>query len=107
MRCTMTSRRRAELVLAFPNHGQRQADFETVMSESVITKAWAMTSDSYPGIDREIDRLLNCTLERLVQKELLRRIMRFNFDFEANGQLIALLEAYKMGVAAAPTGTQA
>lgn len=103
----MPSRRRAELVLAFPNHGQRQADFETPMSESVLIKAWGMTSDTYPGIDREIDRLLNCTLERLVQKEMLRRIMRFNFDFEANGQLLAQLLAYKMGVAATPTGTPA
>lgn len=103
----MPSRRRAELVLAFPNHGQRQADFETPIDEDVIIKAWAMTSDSYPGIDREIDRILNCTLERLTAKELLRRIMRFNFDFEASGQLIAQILAYKMGVAAAPTGTQA
>jgi len=103
----MPARRRAELVLAFPNHGQAQSNFDTPMAESVLVKAWAMTSDSYPGIEREIDRLLNCTLERLVQKELLRRIMRFNFDFEANGQLISQLLAYKMGVAAAPTGTQA
>lgn len=103
----MPSRRRAELVLALPNHGQAQANFDTPMAESVLVKAWAMTSDSYPGIEREIDRLLNCTLERLVQKDLLRRIMRFPFDFEANGQLLAQLLAYKMGVAATPTGTQA
>jgi hypothetical protein len=100
----MPPRRRADLIVAFPNHGQRQSDFDTPISESVLSRAWPMTSDSYPAVDREIDRILNCTQERLTQKELLRRIMRFSLDFEANGTLLTQIIAYLMGVAAAPVG---
>lgn len=100
----MPPRRRADLIVAFPNHGQRQTDFDTPIAESVLSRAWPMSSDSYPAVDREIDRILNCTLERLVEKELLKRIMRFGLDFEANGVLLGQIVAYLMGVAAAPFG---
>jgi hypothetical protein len=103
----MATRRRAELVAAFSGTGKIQADFDTPMPEDSLDTAWPMTSDSYPNVDREIDRLLDCRQEDLVAKDLLRRIMRFTLDYDADPVLMTIHAAYLLSVAASPTGTPA
>lgn len=103
----MATRRRADLIVALSGLGKRQADFDTPVAEAAIDTSWAMTSDSYPNVAREIDRILDCQQQDLVAKEVLRRIMRFDFDYEADPLLMSIHLAYMMSVAAAPTGTPA
>lgn len=103
----MTTRRRADLIVALSGVAARQSDFDTPVDEDAINTAWAMTSDSYPNVAQEIDRILDCQQQDLVAKEVLRRLMRFDFDYEADPLLMAIHLAYMMSVAGAPTGTPA
>lgn len=103
----MGSQRRANLVLALSSIAAVQSNFDTPFAEADLDASWAMTSDSYPNISREIDRILDCQQQDLVAKEELRRLMRFQFDYEADPLLMAVHLAYAMSVAAAPTGTPA
>lgn len=103
----MTTRRRAELVTALSGTGAIQVDFDTPRAESVLDTAWPMTSDSYPNVAQEIDRILSCDQQDLTAKELMRRITRFDMDYDADPTLMAIHLAYLMGVAAAPVGAPA
>lgn len=103
----MTTRRRADLIVALSGVGAVQSDFDTPVDEDAIDTAWAMTSDSYPNVSDELDRILDCQQQDLVAIEKFRRMMRFDFDYEADPLLMAIHLAYMMSVAATPTGTPA
>lgn len=103
----MATRRRADLLVAFSGIAAVQSNFDTPVDEDAIDTAWAMTSDSYPNVAQEIDRILDCQQQDLVAKETLRRIMRFDLDYDADPILLAIHHAYMMSVAATPTGTPA
>lgn len=103
----MTTRRRAELVTALSGVAAIQTDFDTPRLESVLDTAWPMTSDSYPNVVQEIDRILSCDQQDLTAKEVMRRITRFDMDYDADPILMAIHAAYLLGVAAAPTGSPA
>lgn len=100
----MTSRRRAELVTALSGVAATQVDFDTPMPESALDVAWPMTSDGYPNVSQEIDRILSCDQQDLTAKEVDRRIVRFDMDYDADPSLMAIHLAYLLGVAAAPAG---
>src|SRR5689334_2530953 len=103
----MATRRRADLLVAFSGVAAVQSNFDTPVAENAIDTAWAMTSDSYPNVAQEIDRILDCQQQDLVAKETLRRIMRFDLDYEADPILMAIHLAYMLSVAASPTGSPA
>lgn len=103
----MTTRRRAELVTALSGVAAIQTNFDTPRLESVLDTAWPMTSDSYANKIQEIDRILSCDQQDLTGKEVIRRIVRFDMDYDADPTLMAIHLALTMGVAAAPTGTPA
>lgn len=103
----MATRRRADLLVALSGSAAVQSNFDTRMDEDAIDTAWAMTSDNYPNVEQQIDRILDCQQQDLVAKETLRRIMRFDLDYEADPILMAIHLAYMMSVAASPTGTPA
>jgi hypothetical protein len=99
--------RRGDFKVVLSGKGKVQPDFPTPMLPVDLDTAWKMTSDSYPNVVKEINRILDCRNQDLVAKELLRRIMRFDFDYEADPQLINIHLAYVMSLASAPTGTPA
>lgn len=101
----MADRRRADLVTAFSGTAAIQTNFDTPRAESVLDTAWPVTSDSYPNVSQELDRILDCSQQDLVAKEVIRRITRFDIDYDADPRLMAIHLAYLLGVAAAPTGT--
>lgn len=103
----MADRRRADLVVAFSGIAGIQANFDTPMPEASLDTAWSVTSDTYPYVSQELDRILDCSQQDLVAKEVVRRIMRFDLDYDSDPRLMAIHLAYLMGVAAAPTGTPA
>jgi hypothetical protein len=103
----MTDRRRADLVVAFSGVGAIQTNFDTPRAEAVLDTAWPVTSDSYPNVSQELDRILDCSQQDLVAKEVVRRLVRFDIDYDADPKLVAIHLAYLLGVAAAPTGTPA
>lgn len=103
----MATRRRADLVTAFSGIAGIQANFDTPMPEASLDTAWPVTSDSYPNVSQELDRILDCSQQDLVAKEVIRRITRFDIDYDADPRLMAIHLAYMLGVAAAPTGTPA
>jgi len=103
----MTDRRRADLVTAFSGIAGIQANFDTPMPEAALDTAWPVTSDSYPNVSQQLDRILDCSQQDLVAKEVIRRLVKFDFDYDADPRLMAVHMAYIMGVAAAPTGTPA
>lgn len=101
----MTTRRRAELVTALSGVGAIQVDFDTPRAEAILDTAWPMTSDSYPNVSQEIDRILSCDQQDLTGKEVVRRLTRFDMDYDADPTLMAINMAYQLGVAAAPVGS--
>lgn len=103
----MTDRRRADLVTVFSGVGAAQTNFDTPRAEAVLDTAWPVTSDSYPNVSQELDRILDCSQQDLVAKEVIRRLVRFDIDYDADPKLMAIHLAYILGVAAAPTGTPA
>jgi hypothetical protein len=103
----MTDRRRADLVVALSGAAKIQSNFDTPSPEATFDTAWAVTSDSYPALSQELDRILDCSQQDLIAKEVVRRLVRFDFDYDSDAQLMAANLAYIMGVAAAPTGTPA
>jgi hypothetical protein len=101
----MPTQRRADLLVALSGIAAVQSNFATPMLEAAIDTAWPMTSDSYPDVQLNLDRILDCSQQDLIAKELLQRIMRFTMDFEADPVLLSVFAAYIMGIAAAPTGS--
>jgi hypothetical protein len=75
------------------------------MPDAAFDTAWNVTSDTLPGVEEEIARILDCTQQDLVALELLRRVMRWSVDFEADPKMLAPAIAYIESVAGAPTGT--
>jgi hypothetical protein len=97
--------RRSSYIFAFSGSGAVQPDFDTPMPDAAFDTAWNVTSDTLPGVEEEIARILDCTQQDLVALELLRRVMRWSVDFEADPKMLAPAIAYIESVAGAPTGT--
>jgi hypothetical protein len=103
----MANSRRAVLIVALSGVAAVLPNFDPAVDEDAFVYAWAVSSDSYPNVEEEIDRILDCQLQDLVAKERMRRIMRFDFDFESDPILMSIMLSYWMSVAASPTGTPA
>lgn len=103
----MPSQRRSSYIFALSGVGAVQPNFDTAMPDAALNTAWTITSDTLPGVEEELQRTLDCTGQDLIGLELIRRVARWNFDFEADPTLIAPAVAYLAGAAGAPTGTPA
>lgn len=101
----MPSQRRSSYKFAFSGAGGVQADFDTPMPDASLDTAWDVSSDTLPGVEDEVDRILDCTQQDLVALELLRRVMRWSVDFQADPVMLAIAVAYIESVAGTPTGT--
>lgn len=100
----MSGQRRSAFRAAISGAGAAQSDFDTPMAEAALLYALDFTSDAFPRIDQEIDRILDCSQQDVVAKQLLTRIMRWDADFTPDPHQLAIFLAYLCGVAAAPTG---
>jgi hypothetical protein len=100
----LPSQRRSSYIFALNGAGAVQPNFDTPMPDASFDTAWDVSSDTLPGVEEEIARILDCTQQDLVALELLRRVMRWSVDFQADPVMLAIAVAYIESVAGAPTG---
>lgn len=103
----MPPQRRSSYIFAVNGAGAVQPNFDTPMPDSSLDTAWSVTSDTLPGVEEEIARILDCTQQDLVALDLQRRVMSWSVDLEADPNMLAPVVAYIESVAGAPTGTPA
>jgi len=98
-------RRASTAVLVFSPEGKRQPDFETLMQEDDLTKAFPDTAKTFYRIVKTREDVRDCSTEEIYTKILLGQIGELDIAFDVTPKLATILLAYAYGVAAAPTGT--
>lgn len=101
----MPTKRASQSLLAIPGAGKRQANFATEMATADITFLFPDTAKTFYKLDQTREDVLDCSGQELYQRLLLGEIGDISVSFDATPKIIALLAAYGLGVAAAPTGT--
>jgi len=101
----MSVKRATQSLFAIPGAGLRQVDFATAMDPADITFLFPDTAKTFYRWDQTREEQLDCSGEELYDKILLGEIGDITVSFDATPKIVALLVAYALGVAAAPTGT--
>lgn len=101
----MSTKRASQSLLAIPGAGKRQSDFETAMDPADITFLFPDTAKTFYKLDQTREDVLDCSGQELYARLLLGEIGDISVAFDATPKIIALLAAYGLGVAAAPSGT--
>lgn len=101
----MSQRRASTAVLVFAPDGKRQPDFETLMLTADLTKVFPDKAKSFYKKEQTREEVRDCSTEEIYKKILLGEIGSIDIEFDVTPKTLAVLMAYLMGVAAAPTGT--
>ena len=101
----MAQKRASQSLFVIPGDGKRQADFATAMDPADITFLFPDTAKTFYRWDQTREDQKDCSGQELYDKILLGEIGDISLAFDATPKIIALLTAYSLGVAAAPSGT--
>lgn len=101
----MTTKRGSQSLLAIPGTGKRQPDFDTAMLPADINFLFPDTAKTFYKFDQQWEDVLDCSQQELFARLKTGEIGDIAISFDATPKIVALLAAYGLGVAAAPSGT--
>ncbi|MDQ3649692.1 MAG: hypothetical protein M3458_05305 [Acidobacteriota bacterium] len=100
----MADQRSTALVIAFSPTFKKQTTFGTALANAELTAAFPVTARNYFEVNETVERILDCTGQRLIDELLTGRIGALTLEFDATPQLLFGLYALAYGVVAAPSG---
>lgn len=101
----MSQRRATTSRIVFAPDGKRQADFETAMPTTALTKVLPDTAKTFYKKEQTREDVMDCSGEELYKRILLGEIGDISIAFDVTRRLVSVLLAYIYGVAAAPSGS--
>lgn len=96
-----------KIALLMSGVGKKQADADTPLAAVDLDTRINVTSRNWVNTDKTIEEIFDCVSEDLNSKEVTRMLRRLPFEADFAAPIAAVLLAYSMGVAAAPSGVTA
>lgn len=100
----MPTRRASSACVAFSPLGKRQPDFATAMQLTNFA-SFPDTARNMYRFEQTREDILDCSTEELYSRLLTGQLGQLTMDFDASPNILGVLFAYALGVAAAPTGS--
>lgn len=101
----MPTRRASSATIAFSPEGKRQPDFATAMQLTNLTASLPDTAKNLYRYEQTREEILDCSAEELFTRITTGQIGSLTLEFDAAPETLAVLLAYALGVAAAPSGS--
>lgn len=98
------AKRMSQLTVGYCPTWKKQNAWDTPLANGDLTKAFPATSRNYIELDDDTEDIYDCTGEDFLFEVLVGRRARLTLDFDVDPDILAGLEAFAKGVAAAPSG---
>ncbi|MEP6756383.1 MAG: hypothetical protein ABJA67_12840 [Chthonomonadales bacterium] len=100
----MAQRRAAQLTIGYSPDWLQQSAWDVPIPGSDLTKAFPAISRNYIDVETTAEDVDDCTGENLLLELVTAETAKLNIDVDFDPDIVAGLEAFAYGVAAAPTG---